>query len=682
MAMTPGTYGPFIGRVGALAVALGIGVAIANHPATASADDSSTGSTSKSQSSQSESSHSASPHSESSHSASSHSESSESSPSRAAHGSTNTSETKTSISAGDDTDRTTNRVERDADADSTKKSDSDSHKRRARSSKDSEDVPDTKVSSIDAGERAEPRVAEHEATTQTAPVTASVADKTSATVAPPPTTPTSPAPTAAVFAMVGSARREADAAVTESTISPLATPQQLEAERIATQTVSTLPVALMKVVLRAGFLSAAQQLFPGGPDQANVDALNRAVDEYAMGAAFQQQLLNPLTPSVVTQVTPPHAWFGQTVGGSRILYDNPDTIYRFMPVSASSEYRITGRFSDVSANGLPADTSFSVLEGLSGKTSSILTVDDKFVMDADGNFVITVSTEPANGRPNHLQITPGSTIIAARNTLGDWNSEVPMSLSIDRVSGPPDSLFAQLGGFTFLGSVVNGSPLLTNLVSIVPPLPYVPPLLRGTFAALILMVRGVSEQAKYMALATRDPQTGADRQANVLPQPSSNAEFLANQLQSNGFYQLDDDEALVLTIDPGRAGYFIVPTYNDWTITDDYWNLPTSLNNEQAVRNPDGRTYTVVISKNDPLARNWISTGGLNQGTISIRFQNLQTDPTNENAPRIVDQFVVRTEDLNRYLAPDYFVSADERKEQLALRKAGFDKRWAPYPQV
>jgi hypothetical protein len=243
-------------------------------------------------------------------------------------------------------------------------------------------------------------------------------------------------------------------------------------------------------------------------------------------------------------------------------------------------------------------------------------------------------------------------------------------------------LFAQLGGFTFLGSVVNGSPLLTNLVSIVPPLPYVPPLLRGTFAALILMVRGVSEQAKYMALATRDPQTGADRQANVLPQPSSNAEFLANQLQSNGFYQLDDDEALVLTIDPGRAGYFIVPTYNDWTITDDYWNLPTSLNNEQAVRNPDGRTYTVVISKNDPLARNWISTGGLNQGTISIRFQNLQTDPTNENAPRIVDQFVVRTEDLNRYLAPDYFVSADERKEQLALRKAGFDKRWAPYPQV
>ena len=34
------------------------------------------------------------------------------------------------------------------------------------------------------------------------------------------------------------------------------------------------------------------------------------------------------------------------------------------------------------------------------------------------------------------------------------------------------------------------------------------PLVRGTFTALILAVRGVSEQSKYMALATTDPETG------------------------------------------------------------------------------------------------------------------------------------------------------------------------------
>ncbi len=96
-----------------------------------------------------------------------------------------------------------------------------------------------------------------------------------------------------------------------------------------------------------------------------------------------------------------------------------------------------------------------------------------------------------------------------------------------------------------------------------------------------------------------------------MTQPESNAEFLANQLQSNGYFQLADDEALVLTIDPGNAGgFFTVPVYNDWTITDDYWNQQTSLNNAQAVANPPDGTYTMVVAKADPGVANWVSTGG------------------------------------------------------------------------
>ncbi|MDQ2638664.1 MAG: hypothetical protein M3Y83_17510, partial [Actinomycetota bacterium] len=285
-----------------------------------------------------------------------------------------------------------------------------------------------------------------------------------------------------------------------TTVSPLGTPQQLAAERIARQTANSLPVAMMKVVLRLGFLFAAHRQYPGGLDQGSLASLNQAVNEYAMAAAYQQQLLNPLTPTVVTQVAPPHIWYGQNAAGSRILYDNPDTIYRFMAVSASSKYVITGRFHDLSENGLPADTTFSVLEGLAGTTSTILSADD-LEINEDGTFVITVSTEPANGRKNHLQLTPGSTIIAARDTLGDWNEETPMSLSIERVAGPPNSLFAQIGGFVFLGPQVSTNRFLTTLVSLVPPLPYMPPIVRGVFTGVILLVRGVNEQAKYMALA-------------------------------------------------------------------------------------------------------------------------------------------------------------------------------------
>ena len=460
-------------------------------------------------------------------------------------------------------------------------------------------------------------------------------------------------------------------------VSPLGNPQQIARERVAMQSVKSLPVALMKVVLRIGFLAAAREQFAlvGGPDEANLKLLNNAVDEYALASAFSEQVLNPMDPVVVTQVAPPHSWYGLDVGGSRLLYDNPDTIYRFVPVNKTAEYVLTGRI----YAGIPADTTFSVLEGTSGKTSSILTLADLDI-SADGTFVITVSGDPAApGQTNHLQLTSESTLIAARNTLGDWNTEDPMELEVQKVSGPRNSLFAQLGGFVFFGRLVNDHPFLASLASLIPPLAIADSsLVRGPLTALLMLVRGANQEAKYMALATTDSATGQLRQPNVMTQPASNAEFLANQLQSNGYFQLANNEALVLTIDPGSAEYFTVPVYNDWTITDDYWNQQTSLNNYQAVPNGDG-TYTMVVSVADPGVKNWVSTGGLNQGLISMRFQNL--DPNSPDVPS-VQSAVVKLADLPGYLpAGTVFVTPVQRTAQLDARLAGFNKRWAPYVQ-
>ena len=54
-------------------------------------------------------------------------------------------------------------------------------------------------------------------------------------------------------------------------------------------------------------------------------------------------ILNSNEPTIITQVAPPHQWYGINAAGSRILYDNPDTIYRFVGVNYASEYVITGR---------------------------------------------------------------------------------------------------------------------------------------------------------------------------------------------------------------------------------------------------------------------------------------------------------------------------------------------------
>ena len=86
-----------------------------------------------------------------------------------------------------------------------------------------------------------------------------------------------------------------------------------------------------------------------------------------------------------------------------------------------------------------------------------------------------------------------------------------------------------------------------------------------------------------MSVATTDATTGQPKGAQRVHRPGPQASFLATQLQSTGYFQLKNNEALVLTINPGKAGYFSVPVTNDWTITNNYWDQPTSLNIAQSV---------------------------------------------------------------------------------------------------
>ena len=466
-------------------------------------------------------------------------------------------------------------------------------------------------------------------------------------------------------------------------VSPLGTPQQTAAEATAMRTAHSLPVLATKAVLDLAWRVTAgiEYAAVGGPDKANLAALGNAVDEWAMASAFQSMVLDSNQPAIVMQVAPPHQWYGQDVTGSRILYDNPDTIYRFTGVNYASQYVITGR--------LPEDdptASFSVLTGLTGTTAAVLDA-DQLELGPDRTFVLTVSGEPAApGQKNHLQITPDTTLIAIRDTLSDWNTQDPMSLAIQRTAGPQPSLFGQFGGFALpgIGPLVVQNECLTTLVSLIPPLPEVPPFVRGSLTAL-LMLRGISEESKYIKVATTDAVTGKPKAPNVFTDPSSNASFLATQLQSAGYFQLADDQALVLTITPNKAGYFVAPVTNDWTITDNYWDQQTSLNNTQARPNPDG-SYTLVVSPTEPTLAgdtsvwNWVSTGGLNQGTMAIRFQSL--DPNDPATPTVRSQ-VVALGDLASVLPPGTtVVTPAERAAQLAARGQGFDRRFAPSPQT
>jgi hypothetical protein len=139
-------------------------------------------------------------------------------------------------------------------------------------------------------------------------------------------------------------------------------------------------------------------------------------------------------------------------------------------------------------------------------------------------------------------------------------------------------------------------------------------------------------------------------------------------------FHLGDDQAMVVTVTLGDAGYFTTPITDAWTITPDYRNHQSSLNSSQAIPNPDG-SYTLVISKTDPGVANWVDTAGLNQGSLFVRWQLPGTDP--DAGPPTVTSRVVRLADLPSALPPSTaHVTPEQRAQQLADRQHAYDSRF------
>lgn len=82
-----------------------------------------------------------------------------------------------------------------------------------------------------------------------------------------------------------------------------------------------------------------------------------------------------------------------------------------------------------------------------------------------------------------------------------------------------------------------------------------------------------------------------------------------------------------------------------------------------------------MIAPTDPGVYNWVSTGGLNKGTLSLRFQDL--DLASSPTPTVTAR-LVRLPDLAAVLPPaTTYVTAAQRQTMLALRRAAFDSRFA-----
>lgn len=363
--------------------------------------------------------------------------------------------------------------------------------------------------------------------------------------------------------------------------------------------------------------------------------LASSLQEIAFFVAVQVVDSDARRPQVIEISAAPHRWFDTSVPGGRWGINNPDTLYFTIPVEPASRYVITG----LRHGAGPIDSNFTL------QTPDVFGAVDNFGqrdlrLAPDGSYRITVDDQPANGRPNHLQIRGGATQVLIRNTLADWSHEQPDTLTVERVAGPEAT----------------------------------PPLSEDALAKEV-----IRRLAAVLAHTQNTLQPPIFRHpANFIPQPGALADkpgFLPTQRNTLGHFRLADDEALVATFNPGGAGYATFPVTNVWGISPDSRTRQNSLNTKQAVPNQDG-SITVVVANWDPGITNWIDPAGLREGIVMLRWQLLAAATPGTAEPAVTAQLVKRSE-LGAALPKSIArVTAPERREQAARRAAGFDRRF------
>jgi hypothetical protein len=390
-------------------------------------------------------------------------------------------------------------------------------------------------------------------------------------------------------------------------------------------------------------IARSKQLFLASPasasDEVKVSA-ERAVNEFAFAAALDAVNGDPQRPKIVWAFTAPRRWLGHNVPGSRWGIDNPDNVYRFVPIDGESKYELTVR----SAVPGPVQYSFLVYDsfvGEDGRQNHLDTPitglrDQDIKAHPDGSFSITIDSAPAGQRVNHLQTTPDARVLLIRNTFNDWAVQNPQAVTIRRIGNPT---VKAPGDTDITQRTVEYLKVGTDLL-----------------------------------LGWEKNNFGPKAAPNTLAAPFARGGGWG--FAANGDYQIESEQALVVTLDPLGAQYVGFDLADPWLVSRAHIDATGSLNNRQAKPNADG-SYTYVIATHDPGVANWLDTGGGHKGKILIRWQVLPEHAKPDGAVREVK--LVQLSELRNALPPGFQnVSVEERKSQNKDRAASYAHRYAP----
>ncbi|MBV9350890.1 MAG: hypothetical protein JOZ23_05070 [Mycobacterium sp.] len=121
---------------------------------------------------------------------------------------------------------------------------------------------------------------------------------------------------------------------------------------------------------------------------------------------------------------------------------------------------------------------------------------------------------------------------------------------------------------------------------------------------------------------------------NTMVAPRLTPGGLATQYSSAGHFDLQPDQALVITVPVSDAPYLGFQLGSLWYISLDYINHQTSLNASQAQADPDGKIRIVVTDQN-PGITNWVETLGHRRGFLQFRWQRVSRRLTEADGPTV-----------------------------------------------
>ncbi|MFC7528474.1 hypothetical protein [Actinoplanes sp. GCM10030250] len=303
--------------------------------------------------------------------------------------------------------------------------------------------------------------------------------------------------------------------------------------------------------------------------------------------------------------------------------DNPDTLYFHAWLRDDAEYVVTG------VRGSTVDLSFQTLDGDYSPVEvpgSLAAFDDREIDIApDGSYTIKIG--PA----------PKAAMLVVREVFNDWAVERPGTLRIHR----PDTIGSAPRPLTLEKTTqrygVAGKILISRL---------------RTFLAFA--------ERFYLGLPV-----------NTLTPPRPTPGGLSTQYSSVGHYDLDDDQAMIVTVPASDAPYQGIQLGSMWYVSLDYINHQTSLTAAQARIDPDG-LIRYVISERNPGVTNWLERTGHRRGYVQLRWQRLSRPLLDTDGPKVE---IVAVDDLPKRLPFYEAISEQEYRERIAARQAATANR-------